>query len=167
MTADTLDKIAQPASRPYEADYYGWIEDQVALLKAGRLSDIDAQNIAEEIKSINSRQYRRLQNATRALIYNLLKWDMQPDRRSPSMVLSIEAHRDQISRLLDRSPRLEVKVPEILPDAYLYATFDVMRDDLDLPESTFASECPYNWHMIRYKPVAFDLAVSPSDDEFS
>ncbi len=166
MTADALDKTVQQ-SPGYEADYYGWIEDQVALLRAGRLSEIDTQNIAEEIRSINSRQYDRLENATRALIYNLLKWDMQPDRRSPSMVLSIDAHRDQISRLLDRSPRLEVKVPEVIPDAYLYATFDVMRDDLDLPQSTFASECPYNWHMIRTKPVEFDGIESPNDSERS
>ena len=155
------------ASISYADDIFGWVEQQIELLRAGRLSDIDAQNIAEEIRSINSRLYDRLENATQALIYNLLKWDMQPDRRSPSMVLSIDAHRDQITRLLERSPGLAAEVPEIIPDAYLYATYDVMRDEQDLPESTFASECPYNWHMIRNKTVEFDGVESPNDSELS
>ena len=137
------------------------------MLKAGRLSDVDAQNIAEEIKSIASRQYDRLEHAAQALIYNLLKWDMQPSRRSPSMVLSIDAHRNQITRLLDRSPKLATRVHDVIPDAYLFATYDVMRDDQDLPKSTFESECPYSWHMIRNKPVEFDGIKSPFDSELS
>src|SRR5258707_3849669 len=112
MTAQTLDSAAVKTSRTYEADYYGWIEDQVALLKAGRLSEIDTQNIAEEIKDIGTRQYDHLENAARALIYNLLKWDLQPDRLSPSMVLSIDAHRDQLTRLVYRTPGLASHVSE-------------------------------------------------------
>lgn len=150
--------------RSYEADYYGWIEDQVALLKAGRLAEIDTQNIAEEIKDIATRQYDRLENVARALIYNLLKWDLLPDRRSPSMVLSVDAHRDQITVLLTRNPSLAADVPELLVDAYLYATYDMMRDS-DLPESTFAAQCPYDWETIRMREIEFDLVVSPSGSE--
>ena len=164
MTAETLDSAAVKTSRAYEADYYGWIEDQVALLKAGRLSEIDTQNIAEEIKDIGTRQYDHLENAARALIYNLLKWDLQPDRRSPSMVLSIDAHRDQITRLVDRNPSLASDVPEALADAYLYATYDMMRDS-DLAESVFAPECPYDWDTIRTREVEFDAVVSPSSSD--
>jgi hypothetical protein len=165
MTADALDKTAEQSSRSYEADYYGWIEDQVALLRAGRLSEIDTQNIVEEIKDIASREYDKLENAARALIYNLLKWDLQPERRSPSMVLSIDAHRDQINRLLARSSSLVADVPEMLADAYLHATYDVMRDDLHLPESTFAAECPYSWDTIRTQHVEFDGIESPDGSE--
>jgi len=161
MTAEILDSAAGRTSRAYEADYYGWIEDQVALLKAGRLSEIDTQNIAEEIKDIGTRQYDHLENAARALIYNLLKWDLQPDRRSPSMVLSIDAHRDQVTRLLDRNPSLASEACEALADAYLYATYD-MRRDSDLAESVFAPECPYDWDTICTRAVEFDAVASPS-----
>jgi hypothetical protein len=164
MTAETLDSAAVKTSRAYEADYYGWIEDQVALLKAGRLSEIDTQNIAEEIKSIATKQYDHLERAARALIYNLLKWDLQPDRRSPSMVLSIDAHRDQVTRLLDRNPSLAADVSEAIADAYLYATYDMMRD-ADLPESAFSPECPYDWETVRTREVTFDLVTSPSGSE--
>jgi hypothetical protein len=164
MTADTTDKAPERVSRSYETDYYGWLEDQVALLKAGRLSDIDTQNIAEEIKDIGTRQYDMLENAARALIYNLLKWDLQPDRRSKSMVFSIDAHRDQITRLLDRNPSLSSEVPEALADAYLYATYDMMRDS-DLPDSIFASDCPYDWDTIRNHLVEFEGVESPHGSE--
>lgn len=152
-------RATQP--RAYEADYFGWLEDQIALLKAGRLSDIDAQNVAEEIRDIGSREYDKLENALTALIYNLLKWDLLQDRRSASAVLSIDAHRDQITRLFDRSPSLVANAPEVLAEAYVYATYDVMRDS-DLPESTFLPECPYDWDTVRTREVTFDLVTSPS-----
>jgi len=164
MTADTVDNAQKPASRRYETDYFGWIEDQIALLRAGRLSEIDTQNIAEEIKDIGTRQYDMLENAARALIYNLLKWDLQPERRSKSMVFSIDAHRDQITRLLDRSPSLAAEVAEALPDAYLYATYDMMRDS-DLPKSAFAPDCPYDWETIRNHLVELDDVQSPTGSE--
>lgn len=154
------------APRVYETDYYGWIEDQIVLLRAGRLSEIDAQNIADEIKDVGSRQYDLLENAVQALVYNLLKWDLLPDRRSNSMVFSIDAHRDQVARLLKRSPSLAAEISGLLPDAYLYATFDMMRDS-DLPESTFLPDCPYDWETIRFRSVVFDNAESPSASEFS
>jgi hypothetical protein len=147
--------------RLYATDYYGWIEDQVALLKAGRVSEIDGQNIAEEIKDVATRQYDELENAARALIYNLLKWDLQPDRRSTSMVFSIDAHRDQIERLLDRNPSLSASAPEAIVEAYVYATYDMMRDT-NLSESTFSADCPYDWDTIRTRAVEFDAFASPS-----
>ena len=125
------------------------------------MSEIDTENIAEEIKDIGTRQYDNFENAARALIYNLLKWDMLPHRRSPSMVLTIEAHRDQITRILDRNPSLEADVPEAVVDAYLYATYDMMRDS-DLPESAFAPDCPFDWETIRKRHIEFDLMMSPT-----
>jgi hypothetical protein len=151
--------ISKP-SRAYEADYYGWIEHQVALLKAGRLSEIDTQNIAEEIKDIGTRQYDLLENAARALIYNLLKWDLLPDRRSASAVLSMDAHRDQITHVLARNPSLAAETSKALGQAYLYATYDMMRDS-DLPRSAFSPECPYDWETVRTREITFDLVTSP------
>ena len=148
-------------SRAYEADYYGWIEHQVALLKAGRLSEIDTQNIAEEIKDIGTRQYDLLENAARALIYNLLKWDLLPDRRSASAVLSMDAHRDQITHVLARNPSLAAEKSKALGRAYLYATYDVMRD-CDLSESIFPPECPYDWEAVRTREIVFETTKSPS-----
>jgi hypothetical protein len=155
-------RTAQP--RAYEADYFGWLEDQIALLRAGRLSDIDTQNVAEEIKDVGSREYDKFENALTALIFNLLKWDLLEDRRSTSAVLSIDAHREQVTRLLERSPSLAADSGEALAEAYVYATYDMMRDS-DLPESAFSPECPYDWETVRTREVTFDLVTSPSGSE--
>lgn len=164
MTAETLDAHPVKLSRAYDNDYFGWLEDQVALLKSGRLSDIDARNVAEEIKDVGSREYDKLENALTALTYNILKWDMLPDRRSTSAVLSINAHRDQITALLLRNPSLMTVAAEALAEGYFYATYDMMRDS-DLPESTFAAECPYDWNTVRTRHIEFDLVTSPSGSE--
>lgn len=35
-----------------ENDFYGWALQQAALLRAGRLSEIDAEPLAEEMESL-------------------------------------------------------------------------------------------------------------------
>ena len=147
--------------RAYEADYFGWLEDQIGLLKAGNLSNIDTQNIAEEIVSVARRQYDCLEDAARALIYNLLKWDLMPDRRSASAVLSMDAHRDQIAHVLARNPSLAAETSKALGRAYRYATYDMMRDS-DLARSVFSPECPYEWETVRTREITFNLVTSPS-----
>lgn len=147
--------------RAYEADYFGWLEDQIGLLKAGDVASIDTQNIAEEIGSVARRQYDCLEDAARALIYNLLKWDLMPDRRSASAVLSMDAHRDQITHVLARNPSLAAEKSKALGRAYRYATYDVMRDS-DLPEAIFPPECPYDWEAVRTREIVFETTKSPS-----
>ena len=36
----------------YEQDFYAWANQQASLLRAGRLTDADIANIAEEIESM-------------------------------------------------------------------------------------------------------------------
>ena len=164
MKRDAAALSAVKLSRTYEADYFGWLEDQIALLKGGDLCLIDTQNIAEEIGSVARRQYDGLEDAARALIYNLLKWDLLPDRRSASAVLSMDAHRDQITHLLTRNPSLAADTSKALGRAYLYATYDVMQDS-DLPETIFAPESPYDWETVRTREIVFETTMSPSGSE--
>ena len=52
----------------YETDVVAWAEEQVALLKAGRLSQIDADNIAEEIAAVSSSEKRELRHRCAVLL---------------------------------------------------------------------------------------------------
>ena len=65
-------------------DLYSWAVRQAALLRAGRLSEIDPVAIAEEIDDVGLEEYHRLESALRVVMLHLLKWDHQPDRRSRS-----------------------------------------------------------------------------------
>jgi hypothetical protein len=81
----------RPAAK--EADLYSWARGQAELLRAGRLSEIDAAAIAEEIDDVGEEQYDKLESAFRVLMLHLLKWDHQPPMRSRSWTLTIREQR--------------------------------------------------------------------------
>ena len=64
----------------YEQDFYQWIEEQAALLKAGALSQLDVENLIEEVESMGKSQKKELYSRLIILISHLLKWDYQPDQ---------------------------------------------------------------------------------------
>src|ERR1700691_5139612 len=61
----------------YETDFYGWANEQAALLRAGQLSAADIENIAEEIESMGRGEKRELVNRLSVLLAHLLKWRFQ------------------------------------------------------------------------------------------
>ncbi len=85
-------------------DLYSWAVRQAALLRAGRVSEIDPVAIAEEIDDVGEEEYHRLESALRVTMLHLLKWDHQRDRRRHSWALSIHEHRRRIHRQLRKNP---------------------------------------------------------------
>jgi hypothetical protein len=144
---------AADTRRRYEDDLYGWVEEQVALLKAGRLSEIDAVNIAEELGDVGKDQYDKLESAIRIVVLHLLKWDYQPARRSRSWVLSIQEHRRRIARLLKKNPSLKSSLDDAVDEGYEDARGDAIRET-DLPAESFPHVCPYVWDVIVDRVVA-------------
>ena len=69
------------------ADLYSWARRQAELLRAGRLSEIDAAAIAEEIDDVGEEQYDELESAFRVLMLHLLSGTISPQceaARGPS-----------------------------------------------------------------------------------
>ena len=109
-------------------DLYSWAVRQAELLRAGRLSEIDAAAIAEEIDDVGMEEYHRLESALRVVMLHLLKWDHQPDRRSRSWTLFILEHRRRVHRLLRGSPGLKSQLGEALEGAHEDAARSSKRD---------------------------------------
>jgi hypothetical protein len=149
-------------TRAYDADLYGWVEDQVALLKAGRLSEIDAVNIADELGDVGGEQYDKLESAVRVILLHLLKWDFQSERRSRSWVLSVGEHRRRIVRILQKNPSLRPKLEEAIREAYEDARGDAMNET-GLAAAVFPRECPYDWSAVTTRAVEWDDLRSPQD----
>lgn len=63
---------------PYEADYAQWCAEQGALLREGRLSDLDRENLAEEIESLGRSDKREIRSRLGNLLLHLLKWQFNP-----------------------------------------------------------------------------------------
>jgi hypothetical protein len=153
---------ASAAATRYGDDLYGWVEQQVALLKAGRLTEIDAENVAEELSDVGNEQYDRLESALRVVMLHLLKWDHQPSHRSRSWILSMLEQRHRIVRLLRKNPSLKSRISEAMTEGYADARRDAMRET-GMAAAVFPRECPYDWSAITTRVVEFDDLRSPED----
>jgi hypothetical protein len=47
---------------PYDTDVIAWATEQAALLRSGRLAEIDIEHIAEEIEDVGKSEKRELAN---------------------------------------------------------------------------------------------------------
>lgn len=151
----TLARAEASSRTRYEDDYHAWILEQVALLAAGRLSEIDAANIAEELADVGKSEYRSLEGALAIVLMHLLKWDHQEQLRSRSWVATIREHRRRVTRLLRESPSLRKRLAEATTDAYADGR-DRAVAETGLPEVVFPTICPYAFDDIMARPITFD-----------
>jgi ribosomal protein L29 len=91
----------------YDTDIVAWSEQQAALLRSGRLSEIDVLNIAEEIEDVGKSEKQQLSNRLAVLAAHLLKWRVQADHRGASWRSTIRVQRRSIARLLRKVPSLK------------------------------------------------------------
>ncbi len=165
MATKTIDRSPTTASgkhRAYRDDLFGWVEDQVALLKAGRVAEIDFVNIADELGDVGSEQYDKLESAIHIALLHLLKWDHQAERRSRSWVGSIVEQRRRIAKVLKKNPSLKPHIAEALADAYEDARTSAAVET-ELPKTTFPGSCPYSWDEILNRVIVLDDLRSPEN----
>ena len=140
-----------PAARPRAADYWGdfytWLMEQAAHLRAGRWEALDGENLAEEIESLGREQFNKLESALRVLMMHMLKWDHQPNLRSRSWVLSIEAQRLDLDSVLSDNPGLKPRIAEAIARAYRRARIEA-ANETGLEMAEFPENCPYSWNDI-------------------
>lgn len=139
----------------YEDDLYTWVSEQVALLRAGRLDAIDAENIAEELSDVGASQYDKLWSSLRVLVMHMLKWDQQPEFRTLSWVYSIREQRNRYAKILKKNLGLASRREEALADAYESARLWA-ANETSLPVDEFPDECPYTWDDILNRPFETD-----------
>jgi hypothetical protein len=139
----------------FEDDYCAWVEQQVALLREGRLDAIDVENIAEELADMGTSERVRVESALKVLIMHMLKWDQQPEKHSRSSAFTIAEQRRRISKWMRQSPSLKRRVDEMVADGYANARAWAAYEAL-LPEEDFPRDCPYSWDDIMTRPFATD-----------
>ena len=120
----------------YEADFFGWANEQAALLRAGRLNEADIANIAEEIESMGKSEKRELISRLIVLLTHLLKWKYQSKGRGPSWEATIKVQRNSLVRHMRDNPSLEPLLDEAMSDAYVDAVIEAAQETR-LPDATF------------------------------
>lgn len=151
----TLDRKPATTPRSYDADLYGWVEDQVALLRAGEVGSIDASHIAQELDELGRSEFNKLVSALRIVLQHLLKRDYQPERRSRSWANSIQIQRRHIDYEIRHSPSLKRRIMEAMELAYFDATRRA-SDETGLPPETFPGSCPYSWEDVTSRLTSWD-----------
>jgi len=126
----------------YDVDVIAWAEQQAALLRAGRLEELDIAHIAEEIEDVGKSEQRELASRIAVLLMHLLKWQRQPERRGSSWRHTIAAQRHAISVRIKRTPSLQATLrdpawwEEVWADAVAAATAEAGLGD-------FPAVCPW------------------------
>jgi len=131
----------------YDEDVYGWTIHTAELLRSKKMDEVDFENIIEEIESLGRSEKNGLTSSIRLIISHLLKWQYQPERRTPSWKATISTHRMQAEFYLDDNPSLKSKIDDILVKAYKRAVIEAANDTL-MEDSVFPKECPYSFEEI-------------------
>ncbi|MEJ7138825.1 DUF29 domain-containing protein [Amphibiibacter pelophylacis] len=126
----------------YDADVVAWSTEQAAFLKSGQFDKLDLDNLAEEILDVGKSEKRELASRMAVLLGHLLKWQVQPQRRSSSWEVTIRIQRRAIRSHVASVPSLR----PVLADASWIDRFWLDALDLvvretgigDLPE-----HCPW------------------------
>ena len=126
----------------YERDFYAWAQTQAALLRDGRLAELDALHLAQEIDDMGSARITEIENRLGVLLAHLLKCAYQPDRCSSSWLGTILEQRNKIARVIRKNPSVKPLLPEALQEAYDDALAIVYRDT-GIPPDKLPQTCPY------------------------
>ena len=133
----------------YERDFYKWLSEQARALREGKLTALDAENLAEEIEDMGRSEKRAVLSHLARLITHLLKWSVQKERRrrdkwsENSWRGSIGAARLELSGLLTDSPSLRRRLPELLPRRLYDLATRWVIGETGLPQSAFPERCPW------------------------
>jgi predicted DNA-binding ribbon-helix-helix protein len=134
-----------PQLADYGQDFFGWLLEQSALLKAGRLDDLDRDNLIAELDGLARSEFDKLVSFLRLVLLHMLKWEHQAERRSRSWAISIALHRDHAEELL----------ADALARAYRRARLEA-ADETGLLLQTFPDVCPYQLVDVLTRPYPID-----------
>jgi hypothetical protein len=126
----------------YDQDFYGWTQEQAALLRAGCLHELDIANLIEEVEAMGRSEKRELENRLVVLLLHLLKWKYQVNRRCRRWQLTIKTQRIDFLKVLRDNPGLKPTLDQCLIDAYQLATIKASQET-GFDEAIFPASCPW------------------------
>ncbi|MBE7212808.1 MAG: DUF29 domain-containing protein [Gluconacetobacter diazotrophicus] len=124
----------------YDGDVIAWADEQAALIRARRFDELDLEHLADEIEDVGKAERRELASRMAVLLAHLLKWQMQPERRTHSWEFTIREQRGRIQRALRKTPSLRPMLtdPEWIGDMWADGVAGAMRETgkerLEFPE---------------------------------
>ena len=134
----------------YQKDFYAWLMNNARLLRERNFSEIDIENIAEELEAMGKGEKRELINRLTVLLAHLLKWQFQAAKRSRSWKNTILMQRIDVSDFLEDSPSLRHEIIDKIETAYEKAKLSA-EDEMGIDKSHFPEHCPFPFEKILEK----------------
>jgi hypothetical protein len=126
----------------YECDFNLWVEATAQLLREGRLTELDVENLLEEVESMGISNKLALSSDLVVVLLHLLKWQYQPNKRTRSWEKSIAEHRRRIDERFEASPSLKRYYLQIFDKCYRNARKQA-KIETRLPLAHFPEICPF------------------------
>ena len=129
----------------YRTDFYQWTKDQVDALRRRDPTELDWENLSEEIESLGKRERREVAARLETLAFHLIQWRYKPELQCGVWRSSIHEARRRIEDVVRDNPSLRPYLGECLPQAYEYGRARALDEtaSLALPE-----ECPWTIEQI-------------------
>lgn len=131
-----------PADDLYERDFHAWTERQRQAIESGRWSDVDAANVAEEIRSLGVQVVGEIEDRVEILLSYLLKWGHLGEYRGLAWKENIDRQRQEIAELLAASPSLMARKAFFVARAYEHARRR-LKYETYFYETDFPASCPF------------------------
>jgi hypothetical protein len=139
-------QITSKACNLYQTDVYAWAMEQAELLKSGRLHELDAEHLIDEIEGLAMAEWGAAKSHAQPIIEHLLKLQHSPaqDPRN-GWRNSVRTQRRELENVL--TPTLRRRLEEDLGRLYQRVRRDVAESLRDYGEHAAADalphECPY------------------------
>jgi hypothetical protein len=127
----------------YDEDFFAWTQHTAECLRRGRFEEVDVEHAAEELEDMGKRDLKELNSRMQVLLMHLLKWKLQPDKRSPSWESTIVTQRLEIEALLQMSPSLRNRLTSELGRNYEGAVKRAVPES-GLSGDHFPNKCPFS-----------------------
>jgi hypothetical protein len=137
-----IEQILTKSSQLYDQDFCLWIENTTQLLKERRFSELDLENLIEEIEDMGQNKKDALESNLIIVLLHLLKWKYQPNKRSGIWQRSIIEHRRRLDKAMKKSPSLKPYFQEVFDESYQYSRKEASAET-GLSLTVFPQECPF------------------------
>ena len=133
----------------YDDELYAWTIDQAGklrqLARERANSEIDLENLAEEIESVGKRDRRELHSRLARIIEHVLKlaestlWEPRNGWQN-----SVRAERASLEKLFEQSPSLRAAAADEIADAFGHAFRRLEHQLIELSMDPLPLVCPYD-----------------------
>jgi hypothetical protein len=137
----------------YETDFYRWTQETAELLRRRRFSELDIENLIEEVDSIGRNEKYQISKKISQILVCLLKWMYFPNRRIYHWQTTIGYYRDFLELTIKDSPSLskyvcEEEIKESYEGAKVTAILELgVEDEEDIFPDTF-EQTGWSWKQV-------------------